>query len=199
MSIQALSWCIKQECDTPTTKLILFLLSNYADENHSCYPSEKHLGKLAGVSDRTVRRSLKWLSEKKLIDIEPKLGTSNRYHLCMDTDVQPLRTPTTNNTKDKTKDIYDSDFEEFWNLYPRKINKYQAKLKYRSARRSFAKDLLHKVTQFFSQECARNNTEERFIPHASTWLNQKRFLDYEYDTGQVRRTKKRSTLNQIAG
>ena len=79
MSIQALSWCIKQDCDTPTTKLILFLLSNYADENNSCYPSEKHLGKLAGVSDRTVRRSLKWLSENNMVDIKPKLGTSNRY------------------------------------------------------------------------------------------------------------------------
>ena len=63
MSIQALSWSVKKDCDNTTTKLVLILLANYADEKNSCYPSEKHLAKLAGVTDRTIRRSLKWLNE----------------------------------------------------------------------------------------------------------------------------------------
>ena len=67
MSINALSWALKQETDTTTTKLVLLVLSNYADEDHSCYPSEKHLAKIVGVSDRTIRRSLKYLVEKQLI------------------------------------------------------------------------------------------------------------------------------------
>lgn len=203
MSIQALSWCIKQDCDTPTTKLILFLLSNYADENNSCYPSEKHLGKLAGVSDRTVRRSLKWLSENNMVDIKPKLGTSNRYIVRVDSTVDtsdhPPRTSMTSNTKDYTK-LYDHEFENWWNIYPRKVNKYQAKIKYRSARKKYAKDLLEKTTEFFSQVCTQQGTEERFIPHPSTWLNQKRFLDYEYENGTVKvRKKTNNSLNNIAG
>jgi hypothetical protein len=36
-------------------------------------------------------------------------------------------------------------------------------------------------------------TEERFIPHCTTWLNQKRFLDVEV------KTKKKTSLNSLAG
>jgi DNA-binding GntR family transcriptional regulator len=88
MSIEALNWCKSQPCPTPTSKLVLFVLSNYADERHSCYPSEKHLAKICGISDRSVRRCITALSELGLLDIESRKGTSNRYHLRVDTSVQ---------------------------------------------------------------------------------------------------------------
>ena len=114
MSIQALNWCIKARTDTPTTKLVLFILSNYADEQGSCYPSEKNLSDVVGVSDRQIRRCLKWLIDNNFITSVARKGTSNRYYLCMDTHVQrgmdtnsqPVRTPVSTNTKDNTKDIY---------------------------------------------------------------------------------------------
>ena len=86
MSIQALTWCVRQTCPTPTSKLILFVLSNYADHRHSCFPSEKHIGKVCGVSPRTVRRCLSQLSKNQLITINLRKGTSNRYVLSMDAD-----------------------------------------------------------------------------------------------------------------
>ena len=45
MSIQALSWCITKQIPNPTSKLVLMILCNYANENNQSYPSEKHLGK----------------------------------------------------------------------------------------------------------------------------------------------------------
>jgi len=98
-----LSWSIKKEVDTPTTKLVLLLLANYADENNSCYPSEKHLAKLVGVSDRTIRRSLQYLIKKNLIASESRKGTSNRYFLRVDTSVLPLRSPVSPYTKEKQR------------------------------------------------------------------------------------------------
>ena len=193
MSIQALSWSIKQNCDTPTTKLILVLLSNYCDENSSCYPSEKHLGKLVGVSDRTVRRSLKWLSDNSLIQIKLRTGTSNRYYVSVDTDVLTPRTPTTINTKEDTKDKYSVDFEKFWKIYPRKINKYATMQKFKIAIRSYDIDKLFRATTIFAQQVKNNNTEERFIPHGATWLTQKRYIDFE--TIKL----KKNSLNKIAG
>ena len=65
MSIECLNWCIKQKCATPSTKLVLFVLSNYSDEKHSCYPSEKKLAEIVGVSERQIRRCLHWLEENK--------------------------------------------------------------------------------------------------------------------------------------
>lgn len=193
MSIQALSWSIKQNCDTPTTKFVLVLLSNYCDENNSCYPSEKHLGKLVGVSDRTVRRSLKWLSDNGLIQIKLRTGTSNRYYVGVDTDVQTPRTPTTTNTKEDTKDKYSVDFEKFWNIYPRKINKYATMQKFKYASKDYGIDKLLRATTIFAQQVKNNNTEERFVPHGATWLTQKRYIDFE--TIKL----KKNSLNKIAG
>jgi pyocin large subunit-like protein len=111
MSIDALGWVKKQKCNTPSTKLVLFILGNYADEKNSCYPSEKHLGKICGISDRQVRRALTWLTENNLITIQHRKGTSNRYflsmdahvHTSMDIHVLPVRTPVSAYTKDIQK------------------------------------------------------------------------------------------------
>ena len=35
----------------PTKRLILILLANYCDEKNSCFPSYKHIAKLAGLKD----------------------------------------------------------------------------------------------------------------------------------------------------
>tara|TARA_Y100000114_G_C11732952_1_gene314615 strand:- start:495 stop:1100 length:606 start_codon:yes stop_codon:yes gene_type:complete len=195
MSIQALSWSIKQQTSNPTTKLVLILLANYCDEKHSCYPSEKHLANLVGVSDRTIRRCLKELVDKKLISVQAREGTSNRYFVRVDTSVQTVRTPTTNNTKDKTKDKYTDDFEKFWNLYPRKVNKYATLQKFKVVLKNYDLDKLLKATFNFAQQTKIDKTEEKFIPHATTWLSQKRYKDFE---GSIKITKMKSA-NQIAG
>lgn len=189
MSIQGLNWCIKQKTDTPTTKLVLFILSNYADENCSCYPSEGKLAELVGVSARQIRRCLSNLQTNGLIRVEHRIGTSNRYYLTMDADVQPLRTPTSTNTKDNTKNKYTIEFEKFWKLYPRKIGKFAAYKSFARALRDIEVDKLLAITQQFAESHAK--TEEQFIPHAQTWLNQKRFLDVT--------TKRKNTMNNLAG
>ena len=53
MSIEALNKAlnIQFENQTPTKRLILILLANYCDERNSCYPSYKHIAKLAGLKD----------------------------------------------------------------------------------------------------------------------------------------------------
>ena len=81
MSIEALGWCKYQDCPTPTSKLVLFVLANYADEQHSCYPSEGHIAKICGISDRQVRTHLKALQDMGLLKIQLRKGTSNRYVL----------------------------------------------------------------------------------------------------------------------
>lgn len=203
MSIEALNWCIKQKCDTPTTKLVLFILSNYSDEKNSCYPSEKKLAKLVGVSDRQIRRCLNWLEKNRYIKIEPRAGTSNRYYVSMDISVQTGRTsvseggrkPMSYNTKEDTKEdtrdeLYSDHFKIFWKEYPRKIGKYSAAQSYKKAtKKNSHKMILERVITFAKSNAM---TEERFIPHAQTWLNQKRFLD-------VPSEKKKNTMNNLAG
>ena len=111
MSIEALGWAIKQNCSTPSTKLVLFVMANYADEQHSCYPSEKHLAKICGITDRSVRRCITSLKDSNLLSITHRKGTSNRYFLTVDIavrtrvdmGVRTLRTRVSANTKDIQK------------------------------------------------------------------------------------------------
>ena len=86
MSIEALNWCKNQDGPSPTSKLVLFVLSNYADEEHSCFPSEKTLGRICGISDRQVRTHLKKLEASGLLTIISRTGTSNRYVLGVEAD-----------------------------------------------------------------------------------------------------------------
>ena len=75
MSFQAMSWAVERECPTPTSKLILILLANYADEHNSCFPSRERISKLSNCDERTVRRSLKQLQDLGLIRIESRHTT----------------------------------------------------------------------------------------------------------------------------
>ena len=81
MSNTAINWCRLKPCPNPTTKLVLILLANYADESGYCYPSERHLAEVAGTSERTVRRCIKALVDLGYIESKQRIGKTNLYHL----------------------------------------------------------------------------------------------------------------------
>lgn len=73
------------------------------------------------------------------------------------------------------KDYYGSSFDYFWMLYPRKIGKAKAWVAFKKACEKVNENiLLNKVREF---SIAMEGQEKRFIPHAATWLNQKRWED----------------------
>ena len=212
MSIEALNWAIKQPIYPPATKLILIVLANYCDEKGSCYPSVSTLASICGVSGRQVRRCLSALQQSKMIRTEPRImrggQTSNRYFLRVDVDdrgvghqshplpdmdVTPPLTPMTDHEpkdepKDKPKETYTSDFNAFWKIYPRKTAKFAAGKAYAKAVKSVSPKKLLSITMAFAVN--NSHTEMKFIPHASTWLNQKRYLDEPVP---------RRTANNLAG
>ena len=160
---------------TPTKRLILILLANYCDEKNSCFPSYAHIGKLAGLKDvKHIANIIKEFEQLGFLKIEKRYkedggNLSNRYHLTLegvhtypdgaDTTTPPVSTPC--NTKDKTKEdtkisytpkgqedyvpLTDEDFDAFWKAYPRKENKFQAKLKVYNAKNYGAPGATKKV------------------------------------------------------
>lgn len=76
--------------------------------------------------------------------------------------------------KNKTKKRKE-DFEEFWNLCPRKVGKGDAEKKYWVARQEIGKERLHQAMKIHATEV--KDKEKEFIPHPSTWLNKKRYYD----------------------
>lgn len=84
-----------------------------------------------------------------------------------------------NNIK-QNKQIYTPDFELFWSKYPRKVAKKVAFQKWNKVAKSeAAKKLITQCAENYARTCADKKTEEQYILHPSTFLNQERYLDYE--------------------
>ena len=213
MSIECLNQALRIEGLTPTKKFILVILANYCDEQGTCYPSYKHLAKMVGLKDSGgVKKAIKEFEQLGLLRIENRLSqnggyTSNRYYLTLGGSAETPRViatprervPQPSNTKEDTKE-YNDAFQEFWKHYPRAVAKKHAYKSFLKFDKKHWSKIVHGAKYF-----ARLNeqTEERFIPHASTWLNQERWLD-AFDTdenGCVIGAKdvKNNNLNSIAG
>lgn len=80
--------------------------------------------------------------------------------------------PTNNNTSADA-----ADFDAFWAEYPRKIGKAAAAKAYAKAHRDTPADTILAGLRNAVAVWAASRTEERFIPHASTWLNGGRWTD----------------------
>jgi hypothetical protein len=89
-----------------------------------------------------------------------------------------------NNIKEQQLKEYNlqNEFEDFWNLYPRKVGKQDA---YKSFKKALA------TTPFIAifvgvQKLASdpNLPQKQFIPHPATWLNEGRWYDEPYPERQ---------------
>lgn len=84
MSFNALAWGVKQNTGNPTSKLVLLMLCNYADENNTCYPSQEHIANICHCSRRCVITHIQQLAKKGYIVVEKKSSGAkswNRYKI----------------------------------------------------------------------------------------------------------------------
>lgn len=106
--------------------------------------------------------------EKNNIYIQDSLSASAENPL-------PLKTTKSDKTDFPTcaeKKPISEGFVEFWKLYPRKINKPLAEKKYIKALTKTTADNILKGLKHYIAEIEKFNTEEKYIKHPATWLNQ---------------------------
>jgi DNA-binding transcriptional MocR family regulator len=194
MSWQALTWATTTETEKPIQKLILMFLANWSDEKGCSYPSKRTLAKYCSCDERTVTRAINDLERLKLISIEFRKRpdgsqTSNNYFLAMGGvkneggGVSKLHSLNTldntlinTNTKKQNKNTYTEIFEEFWEAYPPRPNdnKWSASIAFEKTN-DISDSRLIELAKIYRGRSI--NTEPKFIPMASTWLNQKRYND----------------------
>jgi len=220
MSIEMLNRALKIEGLTPTRKFILVLLGNYADENAQCYPSHRHIANIIGLKDtKGIQRTIQEFQDMGLLKIQHRKKedgsyTSNKYTLLLP---EGVKTPTGSdtlkvtasppvNTKvdTKTKNILftledELKFNDFYKNYPRKVGKHITMQKYKLALKEVSHQDLEKAVMMFKTECEIKQTDKKYIPHPSTWLFQKRYIDYlEMNDKDFMKDMSRSK-NDIAG
>lgn len=86
-----------------------------------------------------------------------------------------------------TESVYasDNDFEGFWNAYPRKESKQEAEKKFNDLPKK-DRDVAISKLGAFAEYWKLSKTEQRFIPHAATWIGQRRWEDTLPDPSEVK-------------
>lgn len=99
----------------------------------------------------------------------PKTPASGAARTLKNPKEEPLRTQ-----RAHAREVAPPDgFAAFWSAYPRKVGKGQAERAYRTAIRGTDPDAILAALVAYPFDLGR----PQFIPHASTWLNGKRWLD----------------------
>ena len=80
-------------------------------------------------------------------------------------------------------DHIEENFKEFWKLYPKRIAKTKAKVSFARALKTTSSDVILQGVKNYLKKIEIEKTENKFIAHPTTWLNQCRWED-EYDFEQ---------------
>lgn len=79
MSWQATAWAEKQKTGSPSRKVLLLILANYADEHGICWPSQETISAGTEQSIDTVQRQTKRLVEDGFMVMEKRARASGRW------------------------------------------------------------------------------------------------------------------------
>lgn len=192
MSFVHMAAVMQMKIGDPAAKLVLLALADRADkETGQCWPSLARIAEDTELSVTTVKRRLNKLEERGLIRRDQRDHNSTLYTLAPTEPgvgltelggwVSQSHEPTNDNLSKNLNDILiNQQFEDWWQHYPKKAGKGQARVAYRAAVKKVTHDELVEAADCFSQQC--QYKEKQFIPYASTWLNGERWLDEDETT-----------------
>lgn len=73
--------------------------------------------------------------------------------------------------KEEQEAKHGKDFEEFWGVYPKKVDKGEAFKKYKARRNDgYSAEEILAAAMAYKAECERKHTEKQYIKHAKTFL-----------------------------
>lgn len=196
--VSALSWCMAQLTDGAVTKQTCFMLGASTKDARSLVeaglweetpngyqfhdwldyqPSREQVlneRKAAGERQRRAREKAKASRKRHAVTNAVTHGEVHPY-VTGDVTVPPTRPdPTPTEPKGSVsgasapRDPYPSEFEDFWNVYPKKADKRAAlKAWVKATKRARPGDITDGAKRYRDDP----NRDDAFTKHASTWLN----------------------------
>lgn len=178
--------------------------TNFYDGYYWTYNSVKAFNELFPyLSPRKIQNALKHLRDENILQVGnynklkydrtlwyafTKKGECIMQKCKMDNDemlngnlqnVEPIPNIKSNNKISYIKtDIYNKEFDELWELYPRKVSKAKALQSYIKARKNGVEyEIIKKGVENYSRYVENNRIEQEYIKHGSTWFNQECWND----------------------
>lgn len=189
--------------NNPTAKVVLLAIARYANGYGECWPSRERLAHDACVSVRSVVTAIQYLEDEGHLRVEPRSGGSNIYIITsmeedmpdeddtransahevdsnitrLDTTKKRVSNYTTTSSAKSAHPLDTPFFLAFWQAYPRRIGKGDARAAFTKAATRNDPNLIVQAALAYAKHVAEEGTEQKFIPHASTWLNGERWED----------------------
>lgn len=204
MSIEVMNWSFKQNVGSSPGKFILVILANMANQEGKCWPGIDYLANITELSRRTVITHIRGLEELGFITrtVRPGDGLSGRnsnlYQLSMQQSAVTAHSPkvqemagqcandvgqcaalapkqSINNLKNKHSTSNALRFDEWWNLYPRKVERKKSKAIWCRRKLDQMADTIIEDTRTRPTRCA--SWQGGYIPYPTTYLNGDRWED----------------------
>jgi hypothetical protein len=204
MSIEAVSLVLNQSKATGRAKLVLLGIANHLGDQ-GAWPSISTLARYANASERSVKRDIQELIELGELKVEVQNAPTrtqyktNLYWLTIGSGVTdsasgvtdwvsrgdssgksgvtPVGTQNINITiKEPSMKTSNDRFDEFWNLYPKKIAKADALKAWNKATKKKTADELLKLTKAYAEG---KLPDTKYIPYPASWLNKELYESVE--------------------
>ena len=112
--------------------------------------------------EQYLKRKAVDASEKKYQEPQPE-HAEHTEQITFEPEAKP--------NKAQKKAEYGKDFEQFWEVYPRKVGKAAAYDKYCARVKSgYSPEEIIKAATRYAADCAKNHTEQTYIKHPVTFL-----------------------------
>lgn len=173
---------------SPNAKLLYGEITALCNEKGFCWAGNSYFSELYSKDKSTIARWLKQLENKGYITREViyKEGSreiENRYmRICNEGIGKNATTPIGKNERDNNTSFnntnnngYSNEFERFWSLYPRKVDKKKANKSFKTCLKNHPVESILEGTKKYAQQVQK--TEKQFIKHPSTFLNNESFVD----------------------
>ena len=207
MSFKAMAFVLEQQLEDHLAKLVLIDLAHHHNEDYDiAFPSQKRIAQRNCVCEKTVQRKIKILCDLNIITKIKRKNKTNAYKFNFNkvgdsvvpyekegrglssvplerTQLSPIGKDSQESSNNIIKDISNDNilaFEEFWKNYIRKDgSKQKAKDKYIKIlkEKNITHQLLLDALKKFNKKV--EGTETQYIPHCTTWLNQRRWETVE--------------------
>lgn len=178
---------------SPTAKLVCGMIITLSNQRGYCYANNQYFSNALGQSKTTIQRAMKELEEHSVIDrivskedgnkreiranknykiLASKMEYPNPENEVTLTPNMTLPNPKndTHNIKDNKKKnniLRDEKFEEFWNLYNKKVGKQKAKDQWSKINESEYDTIIERVKKYLvlRPDAVYRKDPERFLKH----------------------------------
>ncbi len=163
------------------------VLRRHADQTGRCHPGRARIANLAHTSPSSVDRAIQQLVEHGFITVHHRRNPDNPQQMLSNTYVIHSTPPAHDHTPlplvntpppasdEETKAIEpepNNQFDEWWTIYPKKVNKQQAiKAWKRHTKTIDPNDIIEATRKQLHTPETPLSAEHQYIPYPASWLN----------------------------